>query len=193
MEHYKNLSLKDIPGEIWKDIEGFEGYYQVSNMGRVKSLEREVWNGRGYYTKREKILSQSVDNKKHARLCLWSGMGKKTYRTKNLVANAFLYEKKGNNTYVTVKSKNVVDSSVNNIEWNNSEMCSDIVSKRQRDKGIKSSIYKGVRKCYEFRIRINGKHIAGIFGSELEAAKKYDYYVKKYKLNRELNFPDEPL
>jgi hypothetical protein len=34
--------------EIWKDIEGFEGLYQVSNMGRVRSLDREDRNGRGW-------------------------------------------------------------------------------------------------------------------------------------------------
>ncbi|WP_235808608.1 NUMOD4 domain-containing protein, partial [Lacticaseibacillus paracasei] len=32
--------------EIWKDIEGFEGLYQVSNMGRVRSLERVDAQGR---------------------------------------------------------------------------------------------------------------------------------------------------
>lgn len=43
--------------EIWKDIKGFEGYYQVSNLGRIKSLPREIYNGKGYYTSTEKILS----------------------------------------------------------------------------------------------------------------------------------------
>ena len=32
-------SQEFIDGEIWKDIDGFEGYYQVSNMGRIKSLK----------------------------------------------------------------------------------------------------------------------------------------------------------
>ena len=49
MEHYKNLSLEDIVYvddngvtcvEQWKDIPDYEGYYQISNLGRVKSLER---------------------------------------------------------------------------------------------------------------------------------------------------------
>ena len=34
--------------EIWKDIEGYEGLYQVSNLGRVKSLERKVKFGWSY-------------------------------------------------------------------------------------------------------------------------------------------------
>lgn len=38
--------------EIWKDINGYEGIYQVSNKGRVRSLDRKVWN----YTKKGRIL-----------------------------------------------------------------------------------------------------------------------------------------
>ena len=33
--------------EIWKDIKGYEGYYQVSNLGRVKSLDRYIIDRRG--------------------------------------------------------------------------------------------------------------------------------------------------
>ena len=32
----------DEASEIWKDIKGYEGFYQVSNLGRVKSVRREV-------------------------------------------------------------------------------------------------------------------------------------------------------
>lgn len=35
--------------EIWKDISGYEGYYQVSNQGNLRSLDRKVWDSRGYY------------------------------------------------------------------------------------------------------------------------------------------------
>lgn len=40
MINYKNLSIIDIEGEIWKDIEGWEGFYQISSKGRVKSIGR---------------------------------------------------------------------------------------------------------------------------------------------------------
>ena len=42
--------------EIWKDIEGYEGYYQVSNLGRVKSLGFDKWH-------KGKVLKQSFDGK----------------------------------------------------------------------------------------------------------------------------------
>lgn len=45
---YLNHSLVDMDGEIWKDIPDYEGYYQISNKGRIKSLPREgdrIMNG----------------------------------------------------------------------------------------------------------------------------------------------------
>lgn len=42
--------------EIWKPIEGFEGRYEVSSLGRVKSLPRPYWNHNGYAMLKERIL-----------------------------------------------------------------------------------------------------------------------------------------
>ncbi|MBI3235035.1 MAG: hypothetical protein HYZ42_13540, partial [Bacteroidetes bacterium] len=49
---YQNRSLADIKGEIWDDVPGYEGEYQVSNLGRIKSLRRWKNSGTqsGYYT-----------------------------------------------------------------------------------------------------------------------------------------------
>lgn len=58
---YKNLSIQDMPGEIWKDVPNYEGIYQVSNMGRAKSLDR-ITGARAGKVKKNKshILKQSV-------------------------------------------------------------------------------------------------------------------------------------
>lgn len=47
--------------EIWKDIKGYEGQYQVSNLGRVKSLQRYVKGRNGFRPIKEKILKLSVN------------------------------------------------------------------------------------------------------------------------------------
>jgi len=61
---YQNLLLADMPGEIWKPMPDYEGYYMVSNKGRIKSLPREKSQFlRGtfrHYTKRERIKKQTV-------------------------------------------------------------------------------------------------------------------------------------
>ena len=41
--------------EIWKDVPGYEGLYQVSSFGRVRSLDRMVWGGKAYYFKEGQI------------------------------------------------------------------------------------------------------------------------------------------
>ena len=48
MYPYENIVVKNIKGEIWKDIPGYEAYYKVSNMGRVKSLDRIIPHPRLY-------------------------------------------------------------------------------------------------------------------------------------------------
>ena len=59
---YQNKSLIDIPGEAWKDIPGFEGYYQASTKGRIKSLDRIIPHPRLYQQfVTGRILSQKVN------------------------------------------------------------------------------------------------------------------------------------
>ena len=45
--------------EIFKDIKGYEGIYQISNLGRVKSLERKKWNRWSFYQKKENFQDQN--------------------------------------------------------------------------------------------------------------------------------------
>lgn len=92
MNNSDNTTIENLDGEIWKDIEGYEGYYQVSNLGRVKSLERDVIRKTdGAVIKRcEKILSIS-NGKCESKLINLSMHGKtKTYRLNKLVADSFL-------------------------------------------------------------------------------------------------------
>ncbi len=71
--------------EIWKYIKGFEGLYQVSNLGRVKSLERIDALG---HRLKEKILKPRLDNR-YYQVCLCKQSIKKNYRVHRLVWEAF--------------------------------------------------------------------------------------------------------
>lgn len=63
---YQNKSLGNLKGEEWRDIAGFEGYYMASNLGRVKSLDREIPHPRLYKQfVKGKILSQSIARNKN--------------------------------------------------------------------------------------------------------------------------------
>ena len=55
--------------EIWKTIEGYEGFYEISNLGRVKSLRRiETRKNGTTYPVKESIISQSADQKGYRRV-----------------------------------------------------------------------------------------------------------------------------
>ena len=57
--------------EIWRDIPGFEGLYQASNLGEIKSLEKEVWNAHQMIARPEKILKPFSDKKGYLRVKLY--------------------------------------------------------------------------------------------------------------------------
>lgn len=60
-EYYKDLNIADIKGEEWRDIPGYDGIYQVSNYGRIKSVERLDSIGRLVNAKiRKQDLNQKI-------------------------------------------------------------------------------------------------------------------------------------
>ncbi|WP_176222084.1 NUMOD4 domain-containing protein [Tuberibacillus sp. Marseille-P3662] len=76
--------------EIWKDIEGYEGFYQVSNKGRVKRLPGTVWNGRGFAKKSGGILKQSKTRGDYLMVSLCKDNESRLFRVNRLVASAFI-------------------------------------------------------------------------------------------------------
>src|SRR5574337_331371 len=78
--------------EIWKPIKGYEGYYEVSNMGRVKSLSRLFYSGH-YHTNvqrtEERIKKIAVSSNGYANTCLDKNGHSKTKSIHSLVWNAF--------------------------------------------------------------------------------------------------------
>lgn len=103
--------------EIWKDVPGYEGLYQVSNLGRVKSVDRTIIkkNGISQHFK-SKIISVWISDYIYVWLSK-NGKGK-TYAIHNLVAKAFLPNAK-NELCVNHKDENKHNNNVNNLEWCN--------------------------------------------------------------------------
>lgn len=98
--------------EVWKDITGYEGYYQVSNLGRVKSIERTILN-----TKRKSVILSQAHDKDGYCVTTISKEGKaKQYRTHRLVAQAFL-DNPNHYKMVNHKDENKQNNNVNNLEW----------------------------------------------------------------------------
>lgn len=98
--------------EIWKDIEGYEGIYQVSNIGRVRSLNRINING---YRLRGKMLSLCKNDKGYYVVRLYNGKGV-TKSVHQLVANAFI-PNPNRLRVVNHIDHNKINNNVKNLEW----------------------------------------------------------------------------
>lgn len=100
--------------EIWKDIKGYEGKYQVSNLGRVKSLQR--WSGTKYYN-REYVLNNYLNkNNGYVYVYLTKNNKSKNIRLHKLVAEHFI-DNPNNYSQINHIDGNKENNQANNLEW----------------------------------------------------------------------------
>ena len=167
--------MENLEGEIWKDIPNYEGYYQVSNKGRVKSLERVVKRkNTGDLPVKEKIRKQKTRIDGYFSVVLWKECKSKHIRVHQLVAITFLGHTQ--NKYSKVVNHKDFNSQNNNVE--NLEVTSQ--RKNANKKHIPhSSQYTGVslnaetQKWHSY-IFINGKNkYLGRFDKEYYAHLAY--------------------
>jgi len=103
--------------EKWKDIKGYEGIYQVSDKGNVKSLERIVTEKNGKTKKlKERTLKPVINNNGYCELILHKNKKYKHYRVHRLVAEAFI-ENPNNYPIINHKDGNRRNNIKENIEW----------------------------------------------------------------------------
>ena len=168
--------------EIWKDVPNYEGMYQVSNLGNVKSLSREIFNHLGSYISEEKIMKQHI-NQGYKRVNLSKNNKLKNIKVHQLVAMAFL------NHTPDGTHKLVVDH-INNDPLDNRLENLQIITNRHnasKDKLNYTSRYTGVfwdkeRNKWQTKIHVNGKTIfLGRFSSEHEAHLTYQKALTEIK------------
>ena len=162
--------------EIWKDVKDYEGVYQVSDLGRVRSLDRTDYAGRSL---KGKILKLIPSSNGYLMLGLYSNGNVKKKTVHSLVARAFLNHK-------TCGYKIVIDH-INGDKLNNQLNNLQIISQREnssKDKIGKTSRYVGVsfhkqRNKFVANCLHNKKRIfLGYFKTELEASQAYNNYLK---------------
>ena len=126
--------------EVWKDIVGYEGHYQVSNLGRVKSIKFG----------KEKILKQAFDKDGYLQSVLSKNNKHITFLTHRLVAKAFI-DNPNNYCEINHKDENKQNNCVDNLEWCDRQYNNDYsLSKQvfQYDKDLNLiCIWKSNRNC----------------------------------------------
>lgn len=167
--------------EIFKEIPNYEGLYQVSNLGNVKSLPKntKMPNG-GLRIQKEKILKHAIDKKGYCAVCLHKNSKGKSIKIHKLVAITFLNHKPDGTQKIVVDHINneKLDNRLENIQLlSNRENCSKN-SKKGYSKYVGVSWNKRVNKWIS-QIQINGKrkHL-GYFRLEIEAHKAYQNALK---------------
>lgn len=159
-----------MENEIWKDVKGYEGLYQVSNLGRVKSLKFN----------KEKILKPGVNSTGYYNVLLYKDSIAKSVKVHQLVAIAFLnHNPCGYKIVVDHLNNNPLDNKLENLQ---------MITAREntsKDKKNKTSKYKGVSwyestQKWEVKIRIKSKKLhLGYFNCELAAHQAYQNKLKE--------------
>lgn len=102
--------------EIWKDIENYEGLYQVSDLGRVRSLDRMSWNGKCYWLQKGRILKQQINRTGYMSVGLCKNCEMKRVEVHRIVAYAFI-KNPDNLPVVNHKNEIKTDNRSSNLEW----------------------------------------------------------------------------
>jgi hypothetical protein len=157
--------------EVWKEVKDYEGLYQVSNFGRVKSFKHN----------KDKIMKGNVNSLGYYRVKLSKDLKKKTYNVHVLMAKSFLNHTPNGN-------KGLVVDHIDNNKLNNNLNNLQLISNREnssKDKKGGTSKYIGVswnnrEKKWRAQIQIKGKETnLGRFTDELQAAEAYQTALKE--------------
>lgn len=100
--------------EIWKDIKGYEGHYQVSNFGRVKSVQRTSTTGQALS---EKIMKPSRDKGDYPFVGLWRNGKKTNFKIHRLVLEAFAPVEGMESLDCNHRDEDKANNNLTNLEW----------------------------------------------------------------------------
>lgn len=152
--------------EIWKDISGYEGYYEVSSLGNVRSKERCVlYPYGGYHKRKAKDLSKSISHNNYYKVILHKDGKKNTCLVHQLVAKAFIPNP---NNHVTINHKDECgfNNCVENLEWCTQKYNVNYGTRTERMKKTKGT------ETYQYDKDMNW---VATYSSTAEAAQRNNY------------------
>lgn len=162
-----------MENEVWKDIEGYEGLYMISNLGRVKSLARKInyKDGRRHFTK-ERILKVGDYKDWYLYVVLKKDTVPTTKKIHRLVAEAFISNPE-NKPCVNHKNANKKDSSIKNLEW--------VTFKENSEHAFKAGLIpKGIES---FHAKLTEKKVLEIREKYMSGKHTHTSLAKIYKVS----------
>ncbi len=179
IEYHNNFSLEPlfyindeglVCQEEFRDVPCYEGMYQVSDLGRVKSLSRDVFGGKVFYKIKDRILIQKITTTGYFIVSIYNNAIPKKRKVHKLVAMAFL-------GHIPDGTTKIVVDHIDNNPLNNCLSNLQLISQREntsKDKKQKSGnnyIYIEKNKI-RVRIPYNGKHTCLGYFETIELAKE---------------------
>lgn len=155
--------------EIWKDIKGYEGLYQVSNLGRVKSCDRYMNNK--YHTKtlkKGRVLVNSIfPTTGYCRVSLSKNGTFISKTVHQLVANAFI-PNPNKYTQINHKDENKTNNCVDNLEWCSSKYNNNYGKHSNNIAKTRLKNKKGFKKVIQYNKDLE---LINVYDSTREAAR----------------------
>jgi len=158
--------------EEWRDISGYEGLYQVSDLGRVKSLDRLRPNGpKSQYMMKGRTLSPGVSGDTGY---LTVNICGKSYSIHRLVAKTFI-SNLNNLPEVNHKDQDKTNNNLNNLEWvTRSENTTHGVRKRKFHSKYAGVTWDKARNRWRVILMLGKQQkFIGRFKNEIEAGQAY--------------------
>lgn len=159
--------------EIWVDIEDHEGIHQISNLGRVKALRKEVYtpglnSKNNIAIRKEKFLKPCVNSSGYYCIRLIDNNGKRrNYKLHRLIAKAFI-SNPFNLEIINHIDSNILNNSIENLEWVSAR--ENVCHKVRKDKKLIGIYKRSDGKAYVSQIVFDGKNIyLGSYKTEDEA------------------------
>jgi hypothetical protein len=109
-------TIGEINQETWKDVIGYEGAYQVSNLGNVKSVDRYVNHMYGTIKRKSKLI-KPVEVKGYKQVRLSLNNKSRAFLLHRIVADAFVSGKSLENKWVNHIDGNKLNNTPANLEW----------------------------------------------------------------------------
>ena len=159
--------------ENWKPIKDFEGYYEISSFGRVKSLNRVIETSDGINKKiKERILKSSENSNGYLIVTLKKNNKRKQFKVHRLVAEAFIPNPESK-PYIDHINTIRTDNRVSNLRWvTQKENCNNELSKKnysEAQKGHEVSeetkkkigkVHKGRKHTEETKKKLKGHEVS---------------------------------
>lgn len=127
---FNNFTETELANERWKDIDGYDGAYQVSDLGRVRSHKSGEW----------KVLDGSKDSSGYLQVGLYKGKKAKLFLVHRLVAQAFIPNSDETKTIINHINEDKTENKVSNLEWCDNQYnttYNDIHLRRKNGKRLK--------------------------------------------------------